>query len=395
MNVLFLTGDFPSPCSPASGLFNQYLARAMAREHDVRVVCPVSWISASRAWTRRRPFKSKSHIRSADETVVHPLYFYPPKVLHQCYDTFLWWSVRRAVRRVLDNFRPDVVLAYWAHPDGAVAVRIARELGVPSGVIIGGSDVLLITRDPARRRKVVEVLQSVDAVFTVSQHLKQATIDLGIPADKIHVWHQGVDEHFTPGERGAARRRLGLPVDEKAIVWVGHMVPVKGLEILLKACTIMRQSNLEFHLYLVGHGPLRKRLEAYVAANGLANVVHFAGAQLHDVLPDWYRAADLTVLPSRSEGLPNVLRESMACGTPFVATRVGGIPEIATDHPEWLVNPGDAARLAEALTRMLSKPSPLSSTYHSVTWRESASALLDIFQPVAAPSDIQEAVEIA
>ena len=90
-------------------------------------------------------------------------------------------------------------------------------------------------------------------------------------------------------------------------------------------------------------------------ARGLSTYVTFVGPKTHDELPDWYRAADLTVLPSRSEGLPNVLRESLACGTPFVASDVGGIREIADRSSSLLVSSEDPASLADAIAQGLDR----------------------------------------
>src|SRR5207248_616882 len=133
-----------------------------------------------------------------------------------------------------------------------------------------------------------------------------------------------------------------------------------------------------FRLSLVGDGPLRSRLEAERAARGLAETVSFAGAVAHDRLQPWYRAADRFVLPSLSEGVPNVLREALACGTPFVASRVGGIPELAADGASLLVPPGDAAALAEALARALAEEEGKTAgeavgrpALRSPTWTES------------------------
>src|SRR5437763_12347629 len=112
------------------------------------------------------------------------------------------------------------------------------------------------------------------------------------------------------------------------------------------------------HLYVVGGGPERAALERRIAEIGLAERVHFVGALRHHELPDWFRAADATVLPSRSEGIPNVLRESLACGTPFVATRVGGIPEISQTAANRLVPVDDYAALAAALAQTLGEAFP-------------------------------------
>ena len=104
---------------------------------------------------------------------------------------------------------------------------------------------------------------------------------------------------------------------------------------------ILQSRSIDPHLYLVGDGPLCRDLVARAVALGVSARVTFAGPKLHDELPEWYRAADLTVLPSRSEGLPNVLRESLACGTPFVASNVGEINEIADSRFSLLVPPKD------------------------------------------------------
>ena len=223
-------------------------------------------------------------------------------------------------------------------------------------MIIGGSDVLLVTRKPSRRRRVQEVLETTDAVITVNSDLKNAVVRLGIPADKVHVWGQGIDvSRFNPGDRHVARQRLGVSSTGRIIIWVGRMVPVKGLDILLKTCSLLRTRGVDYHLYLVGNGPLHKDLVAGTEALGLSDRVTFVGSKLHDELPDWYRAADLTVLPSRSEGLPNVLRESLACGTPFVASKVGGITEIGDSNSSMLVPAENPGLLADTIEQALAR----------------------------------------
>ena len=189
-------------------------------------------------------------------------------------------------------------------------------------------------RERGQRRRVQEVLETTDAVITVNDDLKNAVVRLGIRADKVHVWRQGIDAvRFRPGSRLLARQRLGIPDRHQVMLWVGRMHPVKGLDVLLESLALVRSRGVDCHLYLVGDGPLRGALVAQAEALGITVRVTFVGPKLHDELPDWYRAADLTVLPSRSEGLPNVLRESLACGTPFVASNIGGITEIAIRAP--------------------------------------------------------------
>jgi glycosyltransferase involved in cell wall biosynthesis len=375
MRLLLFTNAYPNPFQPTRGIFNRELTRALARNHLVRVVAPVAWIDEWRA-------KGKSLLgpdrRSVQDgiPVDYPRYYYPPKILRGQYGWFLWQSVRRRLSQLLAEFKPEVVLGYWAHPDGEVAVRAARLAGVPGLVMVGGSDVLVLTQNRRRRRRIVQVLRSADAVVTVSQDLKEKLLQFGVGAGKVHVVYRGVDvEQFTPGDRLEARKRLGMVANGPVVVWVGRMVPVKGLDVLLEACRRLRERELAFHLFLVGEGPLRRSLQGQCAALGLTANVSFAGLVGHGQLADWYRAADLVVLPSRSEGVPNVLREAHACGTPFVASRVGGIPEIAAEGLDQLIPLDDPAALAEAMARALSERSRLPARFRNASWNESAEAL--------------------
>jgi peptidoglycan/xylan/chitin deacetylase (PgdA/CDA1 family)/glycosyltransferase involved in cell wall biosynthesis len=381
MRLLLITNVFPNPYEPNRGIFNLHMARALARDHEVQVISPISWVDEwrGRLQPNRQMNRDRSEIR--DRIRIHyPRFYYPPKVLRTWYGRFLWMSVEATVRGVLQEFRPDAVLGYWVHPDGEVAVRVARMLGVPAVVMSGGSGVLLLAQNARRRRCIADVLQSADAVVAVSENLRNKITGFGVPADRVHVVPRGVDgDIFSPGNRLEARRRLKIPEQDRMILWVGRMVPVKGLDVLMEACDPLRRQGLKFKVYLVGEGPLRKELESDCRTRGLTDTVKFVGPVLHDQLPDWYRAADLTVLPSRSEGIPNALRESLACGTRFVASRVGGIPEIAHEPANRLVPPGDGAALADALYQELACPASVELP-SSPTWAASANELVGLLQ---------------
>jgi glycosyltransferase involved in cell wall biosynthesis len=387
VRLLFFSNVYPNPIQPTKGTFNRELVKAMARIHELQVVSPISWIDEWRARGNGAIRWNDGRRASLDGVPVHyPRYWYPPKVMRRWYGWFLGRSVRGAVDGVLRSHRPEAVLAYWAHPDGQVAVSAALSIGVPAVVMVGGSDVLLLTREPSRRRRILHVLQHSDAVVTTSNDLKTKVGELGVPADKVHVVGRGVDSSlFHPGDRRLARAQLGIPENRPMLLWVGRMVPIKGLDVLLKSCKLLRARQVSFRLCLVGDGGLKNSLEMECAALGLTEVVSFAGPVAHDGLPNWYRAADLTVLPSRSEGIPNVLRESHACGTPFVASRVGGIHEIADESCDRLVVPNDPEALADAIEQSLRQPRfPELPRAQPVGWAESADALSAILENVVA-----------
>lgn len=385
MRLLFFTSIFPNPYEPTKGAFNRELARALSVTNDLRVVSPLAWTDERKG--RKRHGRLVGDVGVAEvggAEVTYPRYFYTPGFGRRWYGSFMWRSVKNTLLPMVKGGGVDAVLSYWAHPDGEVATRAARIAGVPSVVMVGGTDVLLFTKSPGRRRCIVNVLQSADAVVAVSRDLREKVCELGVAAQKVHVVERGVDlSLFHPGDRAESRRRAGIVMGGPVVVWVGRMHPVKGLDVLVEACDVLRRQGLEFTTYLVGDGPLRKELEADVAARGLGPVVRFVGVKGKADLPDWYRAADVMVLPSRSEGIPNVLRESLACGTPFVASRVGGIPELDDGVSAWLVPPGDPVALAEALDQAIeSRRRGGAISASSGTWLQSAEALVSVLAPL-------------
>ncbi|MBY0527655.1 MAG: glycosyltransferase [Gemmataceae bacterium] len=349
--ILALTNLFPNPLQPYRAAYNRDLVRALAACQPLALVAPILWTDELTALWRGGVTPLRDRFTIHDGLFVeHPRYFYPPKVLRHWYGHFYRWSVQKAFDRTVARFHPDVVFAPWAYPDGWAAIELGRRAGLPVVIKVHGSDVMLLSSFPGRRRRTVEALRAADGVVTVSRDLAERVINLGADPGRVRVVYGGVDSsRFHPGSRAEARARLGLPAGGPVLLFVGNLVSVKGLEVLLEACTMLRAVGVRFTCCLVGDGPLRASLQRQIKRQGLETQVQLMGPRPHDQLPDWFRAADLFALPSRSEGVPTVLLEAAACGTPFAASRVGGIPEVAPFGTSCLVPPGDAAALARAL----------------------------------------------
>ncbi len=393
MRIHLITNVFPNPTQLTRGTFNLEMSGALSREgHDVEIVSPVSWFEEWRAGQRGRRIGRERHEVMHGMHVYYPRFYYTPKLLRSFYGSFLWNSIKSTVLPLVKTTPPDIVIAYWAHPDGYAGLRLARQIGKPCAVVIGGSDVLLLCRNSARRRCVLNVLRAVDWVIVVSRDLKDQVEKLGVDPAKVHVGWRGVNaEEFSPGDRREARQRLGLPASRPLMLWVGGMVPVKNLETLLAAAAILKARGTDFRLLLVGQGRLANSLKRKCRALGLQELVQFVGPVRHDNLPDWYRAANVTVLPSWSEGIPNVLLESMAAGIPFVASNVGGIPEIAREGVDRLAPPGDPAAWAEAIAKQLSQADRAPSSPRTLfTWPDAAR---DITRLIASGRDVARAAE--
>ncbi len=344
MKILFLSTVHPSPAAPTRGTFNRSLLRALGTlGNEVRAIVPVPW------------HESLDTRSGSTGDIRHPRFWFPPRVARPYLHHFLRWSVSRTATELTRDWTPDVVIGYWTHPDGTVALDLAERLGVPGVLVVGGTDINQRVHDAGRSGPIIRTLQRAHKVFTVGEPLAETVLGLGVPAGRVAVLRRGVDTTtFHRGDRAAARIELGISGSRPILLWVGRMVPVKGLDVLLEALAAIPTAERPA-LYLLGDGPERERLMALSGRLGLAADVHWQGPVPHARLGAWYRAADLVVLPSRSEGTPNVLLEALACGIPFVASDVGGIPAIA-ESADWLVPAGDVEGLTAAIRRQLEQP---------------------------------------
>ena len=181
----------------------------------------------------------------------------------------------------------------------------------------------------------------------------------GVAPDRIEILHNSVEipEAVAPAEVQALRTRLGIGPEERVILSIGRFSKEKAHIDLLHAFALLPFRN-GLRLVLVGDGPERENLNRQAAALGISSAVVFAG-QVADVNP-FYALASLFVLPSHSEGSPNVLLEALAAGVPIVATEVGGVPEVITDETTGLLVPPSAPdALAHAIDRALAEPAAL------------------------------------
>jgi glycosyltransferase involved in cell wall biosynthesis len=358
MRILGLTNLFPNPFQPTRAPFNRDKFLGLSELHAVRVIAPILWTQELTA--RRRGAMPLSYERQSQQNgivVEHPSYWYSPGILRAYYGNFFQKSVRQTFFRVVNEFRPDVVLATWAYPDGWAAVRLGRAAGLPVVIQTHGSDVLLVDDFSARRARTIEALQSACGVITVSQNLANRVVEMGVRPENVRVIYNGVhSEVFHPGDRDAARRELQLTPNRPLVLFVGNLEEIKGVHVLLEACQILLRERMPVELALIGTGSWRKRLERQAGRLGIMGSVRFIGGLSQRELPSWYRAADLLAVPSLSEGVPNVLLEAIACGTPYVASDVGGIPEIAHLGTGRLVAPRRPEQAANAIRQILAMP---------------------------------------
>jgi glycosyltransferase involved in cell wall biosynthesis len=182
-------------------------------------------------------------------------------------------------------------------------------------------------------------------------------IALGVPETNIQVISNGVDtERFQPRDAKSARKQLGLPEEASIVVSAGSLIESKGHHLLIAAVAELARSFPKLRLYIIGEGAYRSRLEQLVRETRLQDRVFLFGTRPNEELNLWFSAADLSGLMSSREGWPNVVSEALACGTPVLATRAGGIPEIISSPELGMLVERNVQSITVGLERAITKP---------------------------------------
>ena len=283
---------------------------------------------------------------------------------------------------------------YWL--SGHIGLEVNRLWGVPHLTTFHTLALAKLRahagEDEAEMRLSVEgdVMEAVDGVVVSTEQERDDLRRLyGLDSERVHVVTPGVDlDLFNPGERAGARERLGLK-GEPTVLYVGRIEPLKGLDLLLEAVAMLDAADSR--LLIVGGAPGRddelERLRRRARELGIGGKVTFTGALKQAELPDYYRAADVFVLPSYSESFGLVALEAMACGTPVVASRVGGLKTfIRNGHTGYLIPWHCPEPFAQRIDMLLSNP-PLRETMgwaaadhaRHMSWGASADSLSRLY----------------
>jgi glycosyltransferase involved in cell wall biosynthesis len=344
--VLVLTGIFPNRHSPTWGIHVFQNVRALAAHADVRVVATVpafrsSGIPARESW------------EGLD--VVYPRFLVVPKVARFLHGWEYFHSIRGAVTREVRDFRPDVILAYFAYPYGFAAARFGKMFRLPVVVSCRGSDVYHMAKPRLQKRMIVDGLRACRRVLVMSDEMRERVLGWGLAGPSVEVVSNGVDAaRFHPMDRAQARAALNIEHDARVVVCVSRLSHEKGIDVLVDAMAKIKDERAR--LYVIGDGAERDALAARARGAGLDERVFFLLTRPHAEIPQWLAAADVVALPSRSEGMPNAVLEALASGRPVVATAVGGTRELITNPALGiLVPPGDFGALANALRAALNE----------------------------------------
>jgi glycosyltransferase involved in cell wall biosynthesis len=313
-------------------------------------------------------------------TVEHPRYPVVPKIGMHIAPALMAFALLPHFRSLKRTIGQRFVLdAHFLYPDGVALALIARRLRLPLVLTARGSDVNWFCRYPLPRAMVRWATHRSVCVVAVSRALRDRLLTLGAAPEKVVVLPNGVDaERFAPRDRNDAR--VATRYHGFTLLSVGNLLPLKGHDLAIEAIARIPDARLS----IIGEGPEEARLRRLIAQRGVGARVTISHNLPQDALIDHYSAADALVLASEREGMPNVVLESLACGTPVIGTAVGGIPELLTSaHAGVLARERSVEGLGHAIeTLRRNYPDRMQTRMLGLArgWKPTIDGLLDVYR---------------
>ena len=387
MKIVSVSHMFPNSINPHIGVFVKERVKHVAIKTELIMVAPVQSFPFIDYTTK---YAGLSQLRDEETidgiTVHHPKYFMIPKYFKTLDAIFYGRSLAQFMESLANRTDFDIFDFHWVYPDAIGGLQWARKLGKKTVVTVRGNEAIYYFDKSYIRKIIQKRLSEFDHIIAVSNDLKsKIRSDFGVDLSRITVIPNGIDaEKFRCSDKGEARRYCGLEDGKRYVLTVSRASKEKGLAHLLVAFSRVRCPDT--FLIIIGDGPLQEELTSLAVELGLEKRVFFLGVLRHADLCVWYNAADIFCLPSLWEGCPNVIIEALACGTPVVASCVGGIPDLvpSSDYG-FLVPPGEEDTLAKAIERALEKEwnrRHISAFGSNNSWTDVADKVIQVFEGV-------------
>ena len=388
--VVLVTTFYPNANEPARAVFVENLAIALGSLLPLQIIAPVPLAPPMGRWRRLGRLPREESRKGIQ--VAHPRFVVVPRMGVLTGLTYTL-GILVPLARLARSHRRLVVHAHCAYPDGVGVALAARLLGLPYVVTCHGSDLNVYSHRRGLSAQIGWALRGAARVIAVSEGLQRRAAALMGPGGAARISTipcaaVNAEVFNTSADRRLLRRRLELVEDARIIVFVGELVPIKGVDTLLAAWGHLISSGrlrAEDTLLIIGSGREEAALRRQAGAFG--SQVRFLGTLSQHDLAAWLRASDLLCLPSRNEGTPNVVIEALASGIPVVASRVGAIPALVQQgRTGFVVDPGDSRALAEALHQCLDQhwdEREIAASVAGFTWPQIAKSNADILNRVA------------
>jgi len=366
--ILFFSNLFPLPWEPTRGQFNLQQTAHMEKSADISYLIPVPIFTWLKQVVLGRKYYDKKNY------CLFP-FFYIPRVGRSLHPLFMLLSIIVSVKPLFWFAKHKYVLASWAYQEGISAAILKRIFGFQLTIDCLGSDVNVHSLCPKRKKKLSFAFNRATTVATKSNALAKKVLEIS-PKANVKTIYNGVNFEKFSITKKPSRKSLKL-------LFIGNLIKTKGVYELLEAAKKLSDEQINFELSIIGKGPEASNLASYIAENDLSASLKLIGGVPHEKLDQWFAKSHALILPSYREGVPNVIMEALATGTPVVATKVGGIPEVITNEVNGILlenyQPDSIYKGIRKLMDETWSSEDILKSVESYTWRNTSDQFLKTF----------------
>jgi teichuronic acid biosynthesis glycosyltransferase TuaC len=386
LKVVTFTTLYPNSIFPRHGIFVEERLKHLLEsgQVDVTVIAPIPWFPLKSGLFGE--YGKLGRVPRTEERlglIVHyPRYLAIPKFGMTIAPLLLSLSLIRRFRNLKKELGDKFIIdAHYLYPDGVAACLLGMWLDLPVVMTARGNDVTVFPKYIGPKAMILWAARFCQKLITVSESLKTHLADLGVSREKLLTLRNGVDlEKFKPASPRAQNSKFssrGLK-----LLSVGHLIDRKGHDLTIEAVAKIQMATLT----IIGEGPLQSKLQHLVNQLGIDDRVSIIGVVSQAELVNYYNSADILVLPSKREGMPNVVLESLACGTPVIAARAEGVEELLTCPAAGIVlderSPDHIVAAIEYMSSNYPDPADTRAYAETLGWAPTIDGILEVFREV-------------
>ncbi len=368
MKIIWITSQFPSNLESIKGIYLYRTVKYLSKYYNIEVWYlypkippllnilknPLKARDAYNYWKKNLPDETIELNGLESNKIKVITYFRLPRVFFHFLEAyFIYWEIKKKKYKIDSN---DLLYANWIFPAGHLASIISRFNKNKYIVSLLGTDVHKIKKNTIYMNFAKSIVENSDFVVSVSKELidRCKRFEIAIPENKSEIIDNIYDiNKFKKIEGINLRQKYGYENHRKIILFVGGLVSIKNIDVLIDAFNKLKRDDCD--LIIAGKGPEESKLKKIASTSYYSKQIKFIGNLQSEKLIEYYNLADLLCLPSKNEGTPNVIIESLFTGLPVIASKVGGIPKLIKDNVNGiLVLPNDADSLSFALNKGLS-----------------------------------------